>query len=105
MLYGCQFTLLIATESKSFEGTRWPLLASGAVRSEYKQMPHVSLLHPSYCDGCHIDGRGSTQKIDIIPSLAQKISSYYCFCWFMGKLVCYFAEPLIQRKTYDVFLE
>lgn len=72
MLCGCQFTLPNATESKSFVGTRWSLLASGAVRSEYKQMPHVSLLHPSFFDGCHMDGRGSTRKIDIIRLLYRR---------------------------------
>lgn len=68
----CPFALLNATEFNSYEGTRWPLLASGAVRSEYKQMPLVSLLHPSFSDGCHMDGRGISQEIDMIPLLYSR---------------------------------
>jgi hypothetical protein len=107
MLCGCQFTLPNATESKSFEGTRWSLLASGAVPSECKQMPDVSLLHPSFSDGCHMDGRGSTRKIDIIPLLYRRsflVIAFVCLWvswfvisprpWFRGwHMMCFWGNP------------
>jgi hypothetical protein len=107
MLCGCQITLPNATESKSFEGTRRSLLASGAVRSEYKQMPHVSLLHLSFSDGCHMDGRGSKRKINIIPLLYRRSLLVIVFVgfwvswfvispshWFRGwHMTCFWSNP------------
>ena len=115
MLCGCQITLPNATESKSFEGTRWSHLASCAVLSEYKQMAHVSLLHPSFSDGCHMDGRGSTRKIDIIPLLYKRSLLVIAFVglwvswfvispipWFRGwHMTCFWSNPrnsLVQTK-------
>lgn len=121
MLCGCQFTLPNATESKSFEGTRWSLLSSGAMLSEYKQMPHASLLHPSFSDGCHMDGHGSTPKIDIIPLLYRRSFLVTAFVglwvswvvispspWFRGwHMTCFWNNPrnsLILTKYCCYFL-